>query len=110
MRHEYGTHGLVTFSLIALVACAGGKTSSAGYVQPPSQPVAVGISQRVTSINTANITTVSYTIARVWRALPHAYDSLAIPLTVFDNAKHLIGNQGMKIRQKLGNVALSKYI
>jgi hypothetical protein len=53
---------------------------------------------------------VASSLDRVWRALPAAYDSLKIPLTTLDATKHLIGNEGMKIRQRLGTVALSQYI
>ena len=45
-----------------------------------------------------------------WKALPAAYDSLGIPLNVMDLPQHLIGNQGMKLRQKLGMTRLSKYL
>lgn len=56
------------------------------------------------------MTRVPYAIDRVWRVLPTAYDSLKIPLTAVDPGKHYLGNEGMKIRQRLGAVSLSTYI
>ena len=53
---------------------------------------------------------VAYPLDQVWRALPGVFDSLKIPLTTVDPSRHLIGNEGMKIRQKLGTVALSQYL
>jgi hypothetical protein len=67
-------------------------------------------SVRVVSSTAASRTRVPYSIDRVWRVLPVAYDSLKIPLTTLDPGKHFIGNEGMKIRQKLGSVPLSTYI
>ncbi len=67
-------------------------------------------SVRVVSSTSASKTRVPYSIDQVWRVLPAAYDSLKIPLTTHDPAKHFIGNEGMKIRQKLGSVSLSTYI
>ena len=58
----------------------------------------------------ASVTRVGFPIDVVWRALPAAYDSLKIPLTTLDPKAHHLGNEGMKIRQRLGTVSLSKYI
>ena len=49
-------------------------------------------------------------VDRVWNALPSAYDSLAIPLTVVDSVNHLIGNEGLQTRRRLGTVRLGEYL
>lgn len=49
-------------------------------------------------------------IDKVWAALPVAYDSLAIPLTVLDATNHVIGNEGLKLRRRLGRVRLSEFL
>ena len=99
--------------LVALAACASG--GSQGSTRPETIRVVGGGGTSSTSINVTTSTSVavsrlSYPIDRVWRALPAAYDSLKIPLTTLDVSRHFIGNEGMRIRQKLGTVALSQYI
>ncbi|MGH9887030.1 MAG: hypothetical protein ACREBE_16005 [bacterium] len=58
----------------------------------------------------AKVNTLPYPLARVWAALPVAFDSLAIPLTDLDQKTHTIGNSGMKVHKTLGKTALSDFI
>src|SRR3954471_23050373 len=46
----------------------------------------------------------------VWRALAPSYDSAGIKLNYLDADAHLMGNQGMSLKSKLGNTSLSTYI
>jgi hypothetical protein len=46
----------------------------------------------------------------VWVALKTTYDSLAIPISTIDPATHTMGNTTMRVRRRLGNIAMSKYI
>lgn len=55
-------------------------------------------------------TTIGSPLNAAWRAMPAVYQSLKIPLTTVDQASHTIGNEGMKVLKKLGDVSLSKYI
>ena len=57
-----------------------------------------------------NVLKVAASIDRVWRALPAVYDSLSIPLTVFNARDRVIGNEGLKLRRRLGKVPLSTYL
>ena len=95
--------------LIAISACASGN-SSPGSSAAGTQAIVRGSDIRSAPSNPDHVTLIESSVAPVWRALPAVYDSLGIPLTVMDFKQHLIGNQGMKIRQTLGKVALSKYI
>jgi hypothetical protein len=45
----------------------------------------------------------------VWRILPTAFDSVGVALTLIDPKKHVMANEGFKIRQKLRNERLSTY-
>lgn len=45
----------------------------------------------------------------VWRVLPAAFDSVGVALTLIDPKKHLMSNEGFKVRQKLRNERLSTY-
>jgi hypothetical protein len=102
------------FSLIALAACASGGSSTTS-TRPETVRVVAGSGTatgqfNMTASNAASVSKVSFPIDRVWRLMPAVYDSLKIPLTTLDGAKHLVGNEGMKIRQRLGGVPLSRYI
>ena len=48
-------------------------------------------------------------IQAVWRSLPVAFDSVGVPLSLIDPKTHVMGNEGFKIRQKLGKERLSNY-
>jgi hypothetical protein len=49
-------------------------------------------------------------IDKVWDALPAAYHSLSIPITVNEPANHVIGTERMRTHHYLGDVRLSKYL
>src|SRR4051812_29871470 len=46
----------------------------------------------------------------VWHAVRVAYDSLGIPLNIYDERQHLLGNQGWNLRHKLGGMRISRYL
>jgi hypothetical protein len=46
----------------------------------------------------------------VWRSLPGVFDSLGIPVADLDATKRMIGNTQFKVRGRLKNVPLSRYI
>ncbi len=58
----------------------------------------------------ARVDTIPAPLDQVWRMLPAAYDSLAIPLTRLDAANHVVGNAGLKVRGRLGNIPLTRYL
>jgi hypothetical protein len=47
---------------------------------------------------------------RVWAVMRAVYDSLGIPVASFDASTKTIGNTGLRLKRRLGEVALSKYI
>ena len=51
-----------------------------------------------------------FALDRVWGALRTAYDSVGVPVSTFDAATHTVGNSALRVRRRLGDVALSKYI
>lgn len=53
---------------------------------------------------------VGFALDRVWGALRAAYDSVAVPVATFDATTHTIGNSALRVRRRLGDVALSKYL
>ena len=98
-------------SLCLAAACSSSNSPPSPAPAPETRPIAVGGDMRMAgSAIEAVKSTVPYPGARVFEALTQVYDTLGIALTTLDFKGHLIGNQGMQIRQKLGKVALSKYI
>ena len=92
------------------VACGGNAAPSTAPTPEPGGLVAA-IDPRVTTLGELNVkATHSAPIDLVWRALGVAYDSVGIKLGVLDPKQHLMGNQGMALRQRLGKTILSKYI
>jgi hypothetical protein len=104
------TRAAALLFLASLTACAsstGGSASSVGSAPIRSQ----GSVGRATDTRATLYTqTLAYPVDQVWRALPGVFDSLKVPLNTLDPKAHTIGNDGFKIRQRLGTVALSKYI
>jgi hypothetical protein len=47
---------------------------------------------------------------QVWRSLPAVFDSIGIPVADLDPPKRKIGNSAFKVRGRLKNVPLSRYI
>jgi hypothetical protein len=46
----------------------------------------------------------------VWAVLPAVYDSLHIPRSQVDEATHVLGNTGLKLRRRLGTIPLSRLL
>ena len=107
---------VVMISVAALVACAPSKTSPPAPAASAMQVVATadGVPPSIDPRVSDGVPLVPKPLPgppdSVWNALPAAYDSLGIKLNVVDLKQHLIGNQGMKLRQKLGSTRLSKYL
>jgi hypothetical protein len=57
-----------------------------------------------------NAKTIPDLVDRVWPAVRAAYDSLAVPVAIFDPATHSVGNSTLRVRRRLGDVPLSKYL
>lgn len=103
--------------VIVVFAMAGGCASSSATPGPASTMESVRVSGSVGSMTMSTnpiVAThgarVAFPIARVWGALRNAYDSLAIPVATVDAASRTIGNSGLRVRRRLGEVGLSKYI
>lgn len=104
--------GIALLSLVTLAACASGSTTTG---RPETMRVVGsggiatgGFTMNATS--SASVTKVAFPLDLVWRALPAVYDSLKIPPTTLDRKTHQFGNEGLRIRQRLAGVSLSKYI
>jgi hypothetical protein len=104
---------IAVLGLVAAVGCASGSTSTTSRPQTMrvvGQGGLAGSQVSMTASSTSSTTKLDFPLEAIWRSLAFAYDSLKIPITTIDPKRHLFGNEGMKVRQKLGNVMLSKYI
>ena len=102
--------------LLLMLAVAGCASGGAAGSAPASQTVRVVGPAATQSVamsggaETSSSKTLPYTVEQVWRALPGVLDSLGIPIQTLDPAKRLAGNVGFKVRGRLKNVPLSRYI
>lgn len=98
-------------AVAVLCGCASAPDPAAG--RPVMQSVeVVGTSQRL-SIGASDAPvkkSVGAPVEQVWRSLPAVFDSLAIPIAMLDGRTHTIGTENAKVRQRLGKVALSRYL
>ena len=104
---------LPALSLVVITACASSGSSSSTTATRPTQDVRIegaGTLTTVASGPATSTSTLPFAIDQVWRVLPAVYDSLGIPVTTVDAATHTIGNDGLKVRFRLGKVALSRYL
>jgi hypothetical protein len=93
--------------VVAGAACA----SAAGPTQRTETvyiPGATG-AMSVTGENGSVSVTLAAPLQSVWRLVPMAFDSAGVPLSLIDPKTHAIGNEGFKVRQKLGKERLSTY-
>ena len=108
------------FSCLALVGCAStnGASSPAASGAGPQETIRVGtvvgsgtmtVDTHPSSVPAARIA-VDFTRERVWTQMRAAYDSLGIPVTTFDPTTQTIGNASFRVRRRLGDVAMSKYV
>src|SRR5262245_6048552 len=102
--------------LAAAVGCASGTRSGGGSsgAVPQTVRVVTGTSTNMTAsmmnTPTANGGTVAFPEDRVWAIMRTVYDSLGISVATFDPALKTIGNNNLRLKRRLGEVALSKYI
>ena len=105
---------LVRITVIAATAaCASAPGTSGPNVSQTMRIAGAGpadITLGAAPTVSASTATVAFPLASVWRALPWVYDSLSIPVGTIDPSQHMIGNTSLKLRHRLGQTRLSRYI
>ena len=106
---------LRVISCVGLLGCASSGATASGSTPLETIRISGGAGLPTTAVDThptneSAVITVGFPLDRVWLALRTAYDSLAIPVSSFDASTHTIGNASMRLRRRLGNVAMSKYV
>lgn len=102
---------LLPLGLLIAAACSSRGT----VISTASAPQSIGVAGSSDRMSIAPSTgphrnTLDATVDDVWRALPAAFDSIGVPVGRLDLGNKLIANDGLKIRQRLGKVSLSRYI
>jgi hypothetical protein len=107
------TRFLTAIALTTLSACAstGNGSTPRSTIETTRVATPTGTTT-LTSVATVEpgFVSLEVPIDVVWRALPVAYDSVGIPVGKVDTPSHVVGNEGFKLRRKLGGVALSRYL
>jgi len=106
---------IAAVSLAVVAACATSSSSVSSSSTPETMRVVTSdASVMTTSVTSSAPSALGAVVAsppdRVFRALRAVYDSLGIPVATVDAASRTIGNSGLRLKRKLGDVALSRYI
>ena len=102
---------MVSLTAFALTQSACASTPSTQRAEAP-QTVRGGDASlgnlRIAPSSGTDVMQLPYTVEQIWAVLPAAFDSVSVPVAIVDPDKHLYGNQGFKLRQRLGKTTLSR--
>ena len=101
-------HRIALIAIAALTGCAtaSGPVSSRDVSTVRVQGVGT-FQVRRDDQSTSRI--IALPLEQVWRALPAVFDSLEVPVGRVDSVAHRFGNEGIRIRKRIGGVAVSRY-
>jgi hypothetical protein len=108
-------HSRAVPSAIVLIVVSGCASSASSVAQTSVETARVATTTGTTSVTMTStvspgLVTLQFPVEDVWRALPVAYDSIGIPVGKVDTLTRVVGNQGYKLRRKLGGVPLTRYL
>jgi hypothetical protein len=99
--------------LTVLVACSSNPPAqTAGDVQTVRVSGPGGGELRIRGSDDVNLVIVSDSMARVWSILPSVYDSLGLSLdpALMDSRRRILSSGTIKVRRKIGETSLSRYL
>jgi hypothetical protein len=105
---------LILLSVAVVVGCA--SPSPGAVASTPGPDVRMTMpsgSQQVLNVGASvvrGVANLQFPIDKVWSAMAPAYDSLSIPLSVFDATSRTIGNEGLKARRRIGKTRIGEYL
>ena len=115
MRHRRAALRLTT--IVALTSACGGARAPAVADSQSQSTVRVGNhvgGQQAQMITTSNYRGLVDVLAAppdsVWRLLPAVYGELGIDYSTLDQTGRVIGNDALRLRNRLGKVPLSRYV
>lgn len=105
---KLSTTAAFTASLVIASAC-----SSAVVATPRTETTYIpGVNGvlRISPENGSVSANIAAPLQAVWHILPIAFDSLGLQLSLVDPKRHVMGNEGIKVRARLGKERLSTYL
>jgi len=99
--------------LLATMGCASAATPAPETGGTSMRTIEVSGMAGKLNLSTSTATSsvaIASSLDKVWRVLPAALDSLGVPVSRMDAVKHVIGNEGFKLRVTLGKTPLSRYM
>jgi hypothetical protein len=105
--------GTRLISCLAVAGCASANAGPGSSAPLETVRVAGGLGSMAVETHptgTAAGGKVGFAVDRVWGPLRSAYDSLGIPVAIFDAATGTMGNAALRVRRRLGDIAISKYL
>jgi len=105
----------VIVSAVLLSACASSKGPASAptpdqTLRIPTNNASGGSTITMAQTESPSQRTVAAPAARIWNALPAVYETIGLPITDRNNEAHTLGTTSYKVRRKLGNTALSRYL
>lgn len=108
---------LAVVSAVLLSACASSQKGTTAAPPPIEQTVhvatatgATGSTMSMTQGDDPSRRTVAAPAVRVWNALPAVYQTLGLPVTDRNVQSQSIGTTSFKVRRRLGDAPLSRYL
>lgn len=108
-------HCIALSVMVLTAACAG--TPAPGGPPVPDQTVRTDgssggspMTMSIAHTTSPSVRTVSAPADRVWNALPAVFASLGIPIEERDVGARSLGNPALKVRRRLGDVSLNRYL
>jgi hypothetical protein len=106
---------VLCLSVLVIAACASSKGSSAPpmpdqTIRIPAGGGGTATTLAISSSTSSSTKSLTAPAEKIWNVLPAVYDSLGIPVTDRDPASHAMGNSSFKVRRRIGNVPLSRYL
>jgi hypothetical protein len=111
---EAEMRAIALVSCLSFIACASANGPAASSTATETIRVGGGAGGTMTAeihptVNAIGAT-IPFTVDRTWGAIRTVYDSLSLPVATFDPATHTIASPTLRLRRRLGETSLSKYI
>jgi hypothetical protein len=105
---------MIALALVPLLASACAKNTDLSPVGTGTQRMTVVTATGTQSVglrqdDNVNMQDFDRPADLVWKALPAVYESMGISVTTMDQARKLIGADGVRLRRSLKGVPLSRY-
>ena len=106
---------LTVLSCLALAGCASSGATTGSSSSQETLRISGGVGLPTMTVDTHPTSAsapivVGFALDRSWPALRVAFDSIALPVAAVDAATHTISTASLRVRRRLGDVPMSKYI